>query len=253
MTNRTRLIAANWKMNGDAELVSTMSAALSKVLKESADVSVLICPPNTLLSSFSMQREFSLGGQNVNQHQQGAFTGETSISQLEAVGCDYVLLGHSERRVLFGEHDALIAEKFLAVATSGLVPLLCIGESLDDREKGDTEKVLKQQLDVVIALTEAEHWQNAVIAYEPVWAIGTGKTATPEIAQSAHKFVRDYLATQSQTASIASAIRILYGGSMKPSNATQLLDQPDVDGGLVGGASLSPDSFVAIVSAAINF
>ena len=253
MTNRSRLIAANWKMNGDAELVSTMSVALSKVLSKNSSIEVLVCPPNTLLGSFTTQREFFLGGQNVSQHQKGAYTGETSVSQLEAMACDYALIGHSERRKLFDETNALTAEKFLTVANSKLKPVLCIGELLTDREQGNTEKVLKQQLDVVIAVTEAIHWQNAVIAYEPVWAIGTGKTATPEIAQSAHKFVRDYLAMQSQTASISSAIKILYGGSMKPENAAQLLDQPDVDGGLVGGASLDPDSFAAIVSVASDF
>jgi len=255
MTTRSRLIAANWKMNGDAELVSAMSAALSEAMKKTIDpskVDVLVCPPNTLLGSFAAERGFSLGGQNVSQHEKGAYTGETSISQLEAVACDYVLLGHSERRELFGETDSLIAEKFLAVAESKLIPVLCIGELLEDREQGNTEQVLQHQLDTVIAMTEAKHWQNAVIAYEPVWAIGTGKTATPEIAQSAHKFVRDYLATQSQTASIASSMKILYGGSMKPENAAELLDQPDIDGGLIGGASLSPESFVEIVNAAAN-
>lgn len=252
MTTRKRLIAANWKMNGDTELVSAMSNALSG-LKALSVVDVLVCPPNTLLGAFSSQRPFLLGGQNVSQYEKGAYTGETSINQLEAVACEAVLLGHSERRELFGETDKLVAEKFLAASNSKLIPVLCIGESLVDREQGNTEQVLKQQLDAVIGITVDKDWRNAVIAYEPVWAIGTGKTATPEIAQSAHKFVRDYLATQSQTASIASSIKILYGGSMKAENASQLLDQPDIDGGLVGGASLSPDSFVAIVNAAANF
>lgn len=256
MANRARLIAANWKMNGDAELVSAMSSVLSKTLKtikNDNSVDVLICPPAVLLNNFPAQRQFSIGGQNVSQYEKGAYTGETSISQLESVACDYVLLGHSERRELYGETDAIIAEKFLSIASSQLIPILCIGESLNDREQGHTEQVLQRQLDAVIAVTQSRDWQNAVIAYEPVWAIGTGKTATPEIAQSAHKFVRDYLATQPQTDSIAPSVKILYGGSMKPENSAELLDQPDIDGGLIGGASLNPESFVAIVNAATNF
>lgn len=256
MTKRTRLLVANWKMNGDAELVSTMTDSLSAVLGNdaiSSQVDVVLCAPNTLLGRFTEHRDFSLGGQNVSQYEKGAYTGETSASQLEAVACEYALVGHSERRHVFGETDALIANKFATAAASNLIPVLCIGESLEEREQGETEQALQRQLNAVIKVTDEKHWEKAVIGYEPVWAIGTGKTATPEIAQSAHKFIRDYLATQSQTASIASSVKVLYGGSMKPENAAKLMDQPDIDGGLIGGASLSPDSFVAIINAAANF
>lgn len=258
MTTRTKLIAANWKMNGDAQLVSDMSAALAKVSLTSS-VDVLVCPPNILLGAFANESgadsvsalNFSLGGQNVSQYEKGAYTGETSVSQFESMGCQYVLLGHSERRELYGESDQVVSEKFLAIAASKLSVVLCIGETLEEREQGRTEAVIKQQLDAVLQASTAADWQNAVIAYEPVWAIGTGKTASPEQAQAVHKFIREYLAAQTQTADSAASMQILYGGSMKPENASDLLSQEDIDGGLIGGASLKPDSFTAIINAAL--
>lgn len=250
MTSRLTLIAANWKMNGDDALVASMQSMLltNNVLEK--NVEVLICPPLTLLSKFSSSLEISLGAQNCSEHDSGAFTGEISTSMLRDIGCQYVLAGHSERRELYGESNELVADKFLQIVRQGMKPILCIGETLQDRQNGQTEQVLKQQLDAVLSITEEQDWQKAVIAYEPVWAIGTGETATPEVAQSAHSYVRTYLAEHTKTHGVAATCRILYGGSMKPENAQDLLAMPDIDGGLIGGASLVSESFLAIINAA---
>lgn len=247
--SRTTLIAANWKMNGDISLVASMSAALKTAINPNSRTQVLICPPATLLAGFTGDRKFALGAQNLNEQASGAYTGELSAAMLKASGCDYVLVGHSERREIYLETSHIVSKKFIQATRSGLRPILCVGEKLADRESGATKQVLAEQIDAVLEISEPADWQTAVIAYEPVWAIGTGKTATPEMAQETHEFLRSYLASKAQTANIAPSIQILYGGSMKAANAAELLSQSDIDGGLVGGASLDPESFVAIIAA----
>lgn len=247
MAKRRYLIAANWKMNGDQPLVDSMQAAIAETGYSPDEVEVLVCPPATLMANFNDAVE--IGGQNFSQYASGAYTGEISANMLLDAGCRYVIVGHSERRELFAEDDSVVAQKFVAAARAGLRPVLCIGETLEQREQGETEAVLAEQLTAVATVSEADDWQQAVVAYEPVWAIGTGKTATPELAQSAHAFIRQWLADQPVTAAVANDLRILYGGSMKPGNAGTLLSQKDIDGGLIGGASLQPDDFTAIINA----
>lgn len=250
MTARRTLIAANWKMNGDRMLLGTMLSAIDSADVISDSVEAMICPSFTLLAAFDKKSEVGVGAQNVSQHDSGAYTGETSVEMLKAVACEYVLVGHSERREIYVETNETIAEKFVQVARAGLKPVLCLGESLEQRDSGTTEQVLAEQMTAVIDVSQDSDWQNAVIAYEPVWAIGTGKTATPAMAQEAHAFIREQLRSHATTQSAAEAMRILYGGSMKPDNAVDLLSQVDIDGGLVGGASLDPDSFISILKAA---
>jgi triosephosphate isomerase len=188
------------------------------------------------------------GGQNLSAHKSGAYTGEVSGPMLKDFACTYVIVGHSERRTYCGEDDQLVAEKFAAAQGHGLVPILCIGETLAERERGQTEQVVARQLDAVLAKVSIAGFKNAVIAYEPVWAIGTGKTATPEQAQAVHHFIRAKLAGLDP--GIAAGVRILYGGSMKGSNAKELIGQADIDGGLIGGASLQAEEFLTICRAA---
>jgi len=188
------------------------------------------------------------GAQDLSEHAQGAYTGEVSAAMLKDIGCSYVLAGHSERRQYHAESDDLVARKFVAAQGAGLVPILCVGETLDERDGGATERVIARQLDAVVARAGIGAFGKAVLAYEPVWAIGTGRTATPEQAQAVHKFIRDKLAGLDGT--IAGSLRLLYGGSVKPSNAAELFGQPDVDGGLIGGASLVAEDFLAICDAA---
>ncbi len=249
MPNRRTLIAANWKMNGDLALLESMLSEIdASDLSDTVDA--LICPAFTLLGNFSEDSSSVLkGAQNVSQFDSGAYTGEISIEMLKVCNCEYVLVGHSERRELFQESNEVIAEKFQQIAQADMKPVLCLGESLAERESKQTESVLAQQLDAVLNVSSVEQWQNAVIAYEPVWAIGTGKTATPEMAQETHEFIRQYIRSNAVTEQFADSIQILYGGSMKPANAADLLAQNDIDGGLVGGASLDPKSFVAILKA----
>jgi triosephosphate isomerase len=197
-----------------------------------------------LLAGSSIQ----LGAQDVSAESQGAFTGEVSSAMLLDVGCTHVLVGHSERRALNGENDAVVARKFASTTSQGLTPVLCVGERLEQRESGRTHAVLARQLDAILAISGVAAFGRAIIAYEPVWAIGTGKTASPQQAQDAHAFIRGRVAAHD--ASIAAGLRILYGGSVKASNAAELFGMPDVDGGLVGGASLKAEEFLAIWSAA---
>ena len=249
MPIRRILIAANWKMNGDLALLDSMLSEID-ASDLSDNVDALICPAYTLLGSFAEDSSSVLkGAQNVSQFDSGAYTGEISIEMLKACNCEYVLVGHSERRELFQESNEVVAEKFQQIAQANLKPVLCLGESLAERESKQTESVLAKQLDAVLNVSLTEQWQNAVIAYEPVWAIGTGKTATPEMAQETHEFIRQYIRSNTITEQFADSIQILYGGSMKPANAADLLAQNDIDGGLVGGASLDPKSFVAILKA----
>ncbi len=244
---RKPLIAGNWKMHGSKSQIQSLIDGIKHGAPHYPHAEILVLPTfvhldyvHNLLSHTSIQ----LGAQNLYLGTQGAFTGEVSGCMLTEIGCQYVLVGHSERRTLFHEDLNLVAEKFKAAVTSGLKPILCIGETKDERERGDTERVISDQLQSVIQLAGIEAFREAVIAYEPVWAIGTGLTATPEQAQAVHAFIRQ-LISQNHI-DIANTMRILYGGSMKPDNAASLLAMPDIDGGLIGGASLSAESFLKI-------
>jgi triosephosphate isomerase len=248
---RRPIIAGNWKMHGSrAETARLIEELLAQAPAEPAAQSV-ICPPFVyLLEAHRLLRDsnFSLGAQDVCAESHGAFTGEVSAAMLKDVGCEYVIVGHSERRLLYRESDQLVARKFTAAQSRGLVPILCVGEQLADREAGRTNEVVSRQLDVVLELCGAGSLEHGVIAYEPVWAIGTGRNATPEQAQEVHAFIRARIA--SRDARIALATRILYGGSVKAGNAAELFAMPDVDGGLIGGASLKADEFLTILAAA---
>jgi triosephosphate isomerase len=210
-----------------------------------------VCPPFVYLQEISRalhQSSIDLGAQDVCAEPQGAFTGEVSAAMLKDVGCEYVIVGHSERRLIYRESDQLVARKFAAAQAKALMPILCVGEQLAEREANRTEEVVARQLDAVLELSGVEAFVQAVIAYEPVWAIGTGRNATPEQAQDVHAFIRARLAARN--AKIAGETRILYGGSVKAGNAAELFARPDVDGGLIGGASLKADEFLAILAAA---
>lgn len=240
-------------MNGsnaaNAELVDGIIAGMP----QSETVELLVCPPFPYLAATAAKLSgtgIALGAQNVSQHESGAYTGETAPSMLSDVGCKYVIVGHSERRAIMGESSEMVAAKFQAVQDAGLIPVLCVGETQGERESKQTEAVVDEQLNAVIDGSGIEALQNAVIAYEPVWAIGTGLTATPEQAQDVHRHIRDVLAAQNQD--VADAVRILYGGSVKGDNAAGLFGKPDIDGGLIGGASLKPADFLAIAEAAAS-
>ena len=242
---RTTLIAGNWKMNGTLqsviELVESINAGEVKNAK------LAVCPPAVFLMKVGGMLDGSkiaLGAQNVCDQESGAFTGEIAASMLKECGCEYAIVGHSERRALYGESDELVANRFAMAQKSGITPILCLGETLEQRDAGETEAVVAKQLDAVIDSQGISAIAKSVIAYEPVWAIGTGKVATSEQAQAVHKYLRDRLA--SLDASIAEQVQILYGGSMNASNAGELLSQPDIDGGLIGGASLKAADFIAI-------
>lgn len=234
------LIAANWKMNGNRELVSTVTEAVASL---SAAVDVLVCPPATLLPVFKAQRNFALGGQDVSAAQAGAYTGQLSVALLKEASASYCLVGHSERRQYQFESDSLIAQKVAAAIAGGITPVLCIGETLAERQQEKTEQVLAKQLAAVYA-SQPELLSKSVIAYEPIWAIGTGESATPEQAQQTHAFIRAELSRYDAEA--ATQLRILYGGSVNAANCAALFAQPDINGALVGGASLKPDEFVQI-------
>ncbi|MAZ77537.1 MAG: triose-phosphate isomerase [Legionellaceae bacterium] len=243
---RKKFIGGNWKMNGDAvsakHLVESLRVGLSSVESD-----VVVFPPFVYLTQVIDQLRDSrikVGAQNQCEQAEGAFTGEVSAAMLNDIGCQYVVLGHSERRHIYGETDAQIAEKFVLAQDNHLVPVLCVGETLDEHEAGDTEKVVLKQLDAVITRSGISKFDQCVLAYEPVWAIGTGKTATPEQAQAVHSILREHLSKQD--AKIADSLRIIYGGSVKAANARAIFAQPDVDGGLIGGASLKADEFIAI-------
>lgn len=237
----------NGSTAGNAGLVSGIVAGAPA----SANVKLLICPPFPYLAAAvaaTRDSAIAVGAQNVSEHGNGAFTGEVSAAMLVDVGCEFVIVGHSERRTLYAETSAQVADKFKAALDAGLAPILCVGETLEQREAGLTEKVIDEQLDAVLQRAGAEAFGTAVIAYEPVWAIGTGVTASPEQAQDVHRHIRSRLAAQSDE--IAQSTQILYGGSMKGENASGLLAKPDIDGGLIGGASLKAPDFLAIARAA---
>ncbi len=249
---RKYLIAGNWKMNKTASEAGDLVQELLLDVGRATDVTVAVCPPFTCLESVGRALEGStvkLGAQNMHPEKSGAFTGEISADMLRTLFVNYVILGHSERRQYFSETDAFINKKVLAAFEGNLSPILCVGETLAERETGKTLEVVKRQIDGGLKGVTAAHADKLVIAYEPVWAIGTGKTATPGMAQEAHGAIRLLLNGQLGVAA-AAKVRILYGGSMKADNAEALLAQPDIDGGLVGGASLEARSFVKIVQAA---
>jgi triosephosphate isomerase len=246
---RRKLVAGNWKMHGN---LAENEALLSGVLAGMGDVKagVAVCVPFPYLAQVHAKLTGSAiawGAQNMSQHAKGAYTGEVSAAMLKDFGCAYVIVGHSERRALYGESDEVVAEKFAAAQAAGLTPILCVGETLDERESGITETVVGRQLDAVIAKSGVAALAKAVVAYEPVWAIGTGKTATPAQAQAVHAFIRAKV--RALDAAVADGLIIQYGGSMKPNNAAELLGQPDIDGGLIGGASLNAEEFLAICRA----
>ncbi len=245
---RVPIIAANWKMHKRVGEALRFAEQLSVMIQDLEGVEVVLAPPFTALGALKeavASTPIELAGQNVHAEPEGAFTGEISISMLADVGCRYVIVGHSERRQLFGETNELVARKVAAVLKAGLRPILCVGETLEQREAGRTFEVLEEQLSTALDGVAETQATELVLAYEPIWAIGTGRTATPELAQEAHKFVRERLRKGFGTT--ADRIRIQYGGSVKPSNAYSLMAQPDVDGALVGGASLDPESFYAII------
>lgn len=247
---RQPLIAGNWKMNGTRTSAESLIAGVVAGVAKLSKAEVLVCPPYPFLSlaeQWLAGSQVRLGAQDVCTEAVGAYTGEVSADMLAEFGCRYVICGHSERRQYYGETDGIIGKKLLAGCRGGLRPILCVGETLDQREQGLTESVLAGQIEGVIAETGIDLFERIEIAYEPVWAIGTGRTATPEQAQAAHAFIRGRIGGHS--ASIAATIRILYGGSMKAANAHELLSQPDIDGGLIGGASLVVDDFLAICQA----
>jgi triosephosphate isomerase len=246
---RRKLVAGNWKMHGS---LAENDALLSSVLAGMGGVkaSVAVCVPFPYLAQVQAKLAGSAlawGAQNMSQHAKGAFTGEVSAAMLKDFGCAYVIVGHSERRALYGESDAVVAEKFAAAQAAGLTPILCVGETLEEREGGVTEQVVGRQLDAVLAKSGVAALAKAVVAYEPVWAIGTGKTATPEQAQAVHAFIRGKV--RGLDVAVAEGLIIQYGGSMKAGNAAELLSQPDIDGGLIGGAALVAEEFLAICRA----
>jgi len=247
---RQMIIAGNWKMNGTITETESLIGALLKGDSKSDRVTVLVCPPFTALhaaSNLLSDSHIRLGGQDMSEHEGGAYTAEISAEMLLTVGVTYVILGHSERRQYHTETDQLVNAKARIALSSGLTPIICIGETLEEREADRTEEVVGAQLEGTLNGFSADDLKKTVIAYEPVWAIGTGRTATPEMAEAVHCFVREKLSAIDHTA--ADVVPILYGGSMKPGNADGLLSQPNIDGGLIGGASLKADDFIAIIKA----
>jgi len=250
-TDRKALIAGNWKMNGSIAMAEALVDAIAQAGPCAAEV--LVIPPFIYIDRLRKRTASAgllLGGQDLSAHESGAYTGEVSGSMLADVGADYVLVGHSERRQYHAESDDVVATKFEAAHAAGLKPVLCVGESREQREAGETEAVVGAQIDAVLARCGVSGFTGAVVAYEPVWAIGTGLVASPEQAQQVHAFIRARLARHDVT--MAGRIQILYGGSMKPQNAAELLACEDIDGGLVGGASLNADEFTAIVKTIVK-
>jgi triosephosphate isomerase len=248
---RQPLIAGNWKMNGSLDSVTELVEGIKSGLDSVSTAEMAVCPPYVYIPTVATLiggALISLGAQDVSDQESGAYTGEVAPAMLTDVGCKYAIVGHSERRSIYGESDAFTASKFAAARKAGLVPILCVGELLEEREQGITEQVVSRQLDAVIDLEGVGALADAVIAYEPVWAIGTGKTASPDQAQDVHAFIRGKLAALD--AAVADKVRILYGGSMNAANAAELLAMADIDGGLIGGASLKAADFLAIGTAA---
>lgn len=244
---RARLVAGNWKMHGSRAANQRLLEALKRGAASAAGVEIAVCVPFPYLEQAASAlggSPIAWGGQTLSEHDSGAFTGEVSGPMLRDLGCRCVIVGHSERRTLFGEQDALVAAKFAAARRAGLMPILCVGETLEERERGATEAVVGRQLRAVIDVVGAGALGGAAIAYEPVWAIGTGRTASPDQAQAVHAFIRALVAAADSAT--GPRLPILYGGSVKPGNARELFAMSDVDGGLIGGASLVAEDFLAI-------
>ena len=247
---RAVLVAGNWKMHGSLAANQALLGALKARLGSRDGIRYALCAPFPYLHQVAAAlagSAISWGAQNLSEHDVGAYTGEVSGAMLREFGCRYVIVGHSERRGLYGESDQQVAAKFMAAQRAGLTPILCVGETLEQRDRGDTQAVVGRQLEAILNVAGVAAIANAAIAYEPVWAIGTGKTATPAQAQSMHEFIRAFVAKRDK--SLAAEMLILYGGSVKPGNARELFAMPDVDGGLIGGAALVADDFVAICEA----
>ncbi|MFP4638986.1 MAG: triose-phosphate isomerase [Guyparkeria sp.] len=250
---RKPIVVGNWKLNGTEAGNEALVAGVLSEMSNLADIDVAVCPPFVYVPQvvgLAKGTALGVGGQNCSEQSSGAFTGEVAPEMLSDVGARYVILGHSERRALYGETDEIVSEKVKAALHAGLTPILCVGETLEEREADETEAVVRQQLAAVIAGNGIKAFERMVIAYEPVWAIGTGRTASPEQAQQVHAFIRGQL--DSHDARVAQSVRIQYGGSVKPGNAAELFGQPDIDGGLIGGASLKAEDFLGICRAAAD-
>jgi triosephosphate isomerase len=249
---RRKLIAGNWKMNGSLEANVALFTGIKSELNRPSECDIAVCVPSPYFAQCRSELAGSAiawGGQDMSEHESGAYTGEVSAAMLLDFDCRYVIVGHSERRTYHAENDELVARKTLRALTSGLIPIVCVGETLAEREAGHTDKIVGRQIDTVLAAIDATtDLASIVIAYEPVWAIGTGKTATPQMAQDVHAMLRAKLAQKNAVA--ASQVKILYGGSMKPDNAKELLSMADIDGGLIGGAALKAADFLSIIRAA---
>lgn len=247
---RQTLVAGNWKLNGSLDSIKQLVAGITAGTGDTGETQIAVCPPFVyipLVSNLLADSKVAVGSQDISDQESGAFTGEVSGAMLNDFSCTYAIVGHSERRALYAEDDEFTARKFAAARKAGLTPILCVGETLDEREQGITEDVVARQLDAVIKLEGISAIGEAVIAYEPVWAIGTGKTASPQQAQDVHAFIRGKLAGLDK--SVADKVQILYGGSVKGSNAKELFSMQDIDGGLIGGASLTAEDFLAICTA----
>lgn len=250
---RQMLVAGNWKMHGSLKTNQQLLQDVLAGVKEMGGMSAAVCVPFPYLAQAQAALSGTVlawGAQNLSEQPQGAFTGEVSAAMLNDFGCKYVLVGHSERRAIYGESDAVVADKFAAALAAGLCPVLCVGETLAEREAGETMSVVSAQIDAVLKRVGVAAFAGAVIAYEPVWAIGTGRTATSAQAQEVHAAIRAQIAAAD--ASVAEGLQILYGGSVKPANAVELFGMPDIDGGLIGGAALVAADFLAICRAAVR-
>ena len=248
---RIKFVAGNWKMNGNRAANGALLDSLVAALASIPTVKSAVCPPYPYLAQVQEALSGSgvaWGAQNMSQFDGGAYTGEVSGAMLVDFGCRYVIVGHSERRTLLGETSEVVARKYEAAQKAGLTPILCVGETLEQREAGTTEETVAAQLEAVVAVNGAQSFAHAIIAYEPVWAIGTGKTATPDQAQAVHAFIRQRLAEKD--AAVAESVLVLYGGSVKAANAGELFAMSDIDGGLISGASLDSQEFAAICRAA---
>ncbi len=251
---RRPLMAGNWKMNGSRSQATALIDGILQGISGENSIEVVVCPPFVLIplvaERIAVSNGLILGAQNLSTQSAGAYTGEVSAPMLTDYGCKYAIVGHSERRVLYGESDVVVAQKFGVAIENNLMPVLCVGETLAQREADETEKTVNDQLDAVLQQHGIEAMAKAVVAYEPLWAIGTGRTATPQQAQAVHHFIRNKLAVADKN--VAANIRLLYGGSVKASNAAELFNETDIDGGLIGGASLDANEFIEICRAAVH-